>query len=295
MSANDDNSIPVFGSIDRLGTNILYNFSSILYAHKFNIPLHYTEYNKRGSIFLEANKIFSNNYIPNRKNLISNNRLEQYQNFYKNSHTKIRAGIPDFYYTHALTCTSIKQDYVSYFKDNLQLEYNKILKKLAKQKGYKISFDPKKSICVHIRLGDVSDWEEGSHEVCNDVYRDYIDNDDLNSCLNICKYRQSPINKYKLFSLVEKANKKYPNREVLLFTNCGENLDLPYRCISTNDEDLDLYCMCKSEVLITSRSTFGMIPLFIGNCKDIWFPKWCASAVMGLTTKYDFNLNINYY
>lgn len=292
--------IPLYYSNDRLGTNILYNISSFVYAHKFNLPLLYSPNLNTNSIFLTTFKGMTASHNKNAE--INNSNLDYLLN-YESFINKYSRGIfnrypseLDFYGIHYLTCTSIKQDYFSYFRNKLLSKYSQIIQELARSQKYKLPFDPKKTICIHVRLGDVNTWQEGSHAECNDVFVDYLNKEDMDSCRKGCKYRQAPIRKDKLISLIKEAKAKYPNREIVTFTNPGHDLGLPYRCLTSNDQDLDLYLLCQSEVLISSRSTFGMIPLLFNNLKEAWIPKWCVSAVTGLNTKFDLNsLNTTYY
>lgn len=292
--------IPLYHSNDRLGTNILYNISSLVYAHKFNLPLFYSPNLISNSIFLTP---FKGMVTLHNKNAEINDSNIDYLLNYESFINKYSRGIfhkfpleLDFYGMHSLVCTTIKQDYFSYFRNKLLSKYNKIVEELARFQKYKPPFDPQKTICIHVRLGDVATWQEGSHAECNDVFVDYLNKEDTNSCRKGCKYRQAPIRKDKLISLIKEAKAKYPNREIITFTNPGYDLGLPYRCFTSSDQDLDLYLLCQSEILISSRSTFGMIPLLFNNLKEAWIPKWCVSAVTGLNTKFDLNsLNINYY
>ena len=286
------NSIKIISNGDRLGGNLSFHLATIFYAHYYNLPLMYGNGNKyKNSIFMKSLKTFINKHNKT-ANLENINNFKSFKNY------------PNWYSTQAQTLLTIKLDYISYFKRYMYSEVRVSFIKYAEELNYKIPFDSKKTILIHLRLNDVAPgfkgscrkaWPAGTDKTCNNIFRDFIDNNNFNACSRGCEYRQAPINKVKLLQLIYEAKLKYPNREVVIVTSPGEKIDLPYKIISNNDVSLDLYLLCNSEVIITSRSTFGFIPLLFGIVKDAWVPKWCHFAMFGLTTKYDENTNMNYY
>ena len=292
IKINKSNSIKILSNGDRLGGNLSFHLASIFYAHYYNLPISYGNGNRyRDSIFMKSLDTFINKYNKT-ANLENMKDFKSFKNY------------PNWYSTQAQTLLAIKLDYVSYFQKYFYDEIRMNLEKYAEESNYKIPFDPKKTILIHLRLNDVapgykgscrSAWPTGTDETCNNIYRDFIDNNDFNACSRSCEYRQAPINKDKLMELINEAQSKYPDKEVIIVTSPNEKIDLPYKIISNNDVSLDLYLLCNSEVIITSRSTFGFIPLLFGVAKESWVPKWCHFAMFGLTTKYDNNNNINYY
>jgi hypothetical protein len=278
-------AIPLFSTNDRLGANLSYYFANLFYAHKYNLPVFFPNRSSIDSIFLDSIRLFSNKY--NQTTEVTKDNVKYLDNFNPSE---------DWYYVQARCLKAIQCDYITYFDLHFKEELSKIIDMFAKLRGYTINYNPHKSILVHLRLNDVKKgFPEGTHETCNDVYRDYINNDDYDSCVKLCPYRQAPITKSKLNYLINKAQEKYPNREVLLVTNPNEIIDLSHKVIANEDESLDLYLLSKSDLLITSRSTFGLMPLLFGNIKESWVPKWCHFAMFGLTTKFDKNNNLNYY
>tara|TARA_B100000085_G_scaffold271885_1_gene285797 strand:- start:540 stop:1403 length:864 start_codon:yes stop_codon:yes gene_type:complete len=279
------NAIPIFSTNDRLGANLSYHFANLFYAHKYNLPVFFPNQSSINSIFLDSIRLFSNKY--NETAEVTKDNVQYLNNFNFNT---------DWYYVQARCLKAIQCDYITYFNLHFRKEFCQIIDTLAKLRGYSIDYEPHKSILVHLRLNDVKKgFPEGTHETCNDVYRDYINNDDYDSCVQLCPYRQASITKSKLNYLINKAQEKYPNREVILVTNPNEIIDLPYKIIANQDESLDLYLLCKSDLLISSRSTFGFMPLLFGNITESWVPKWCHFAMFGLTTKLDKTNNLNYY
>ena len=278
------NSIKLLSNGDRLGGNLSYHLAPIFYAYYYNLPISYGNENQyKHSIFMKALQSFINKYnktadLKNKDNL---------SNFVSSS--------TEWYFMQAQTLSNIKLDYISYFKKYFYNEVRTSLVQNANQLKYKIPFDPKKTILIHLRLDDVKRWQTGTEATCNNIYRNFINNDNISGCSKVCRYRQAPINRNQLNSLINQAKSKYKDREVIIITNPGERLNLPYKVISNKDPNLDLYLLCNSEVIITSRSTYGFMPLLFGIVKEAWVPKWCHFAMFGLTTKYDKNVNLNYY
>ena len=71
--------IPLYYSNDRLGTNILYNISSFVYAHKFNLPLLYSPNLTSNSIFLTTFKGMTASHNKNAE--INNSNLDYLLNY----------------------------------------------------------------------------------------------------------------------------------------------------------------------------------------------------------------------
>ena len=277
-------SIKLLSNGDRLGGNLSYHLAPMFYAHYYNLPIsHGNKKRYENSIFMKSLESFINKHnktanLKNKEKLLS----------YVSTST-------EWYFTQAQTLSTIKLDYISYFKKHFYTDVRASLEHHANEMKYKIPFDPKKTILVHLRLDDVKRWSGGTEETCNNIYRDHINNNNFSACSTVCRYRQAPIDKKTLVSLLKKAKSKYKNREIIIITSPGEKLNVPFKVIQNKDPSLDLYLLCNSEVVITSRSTFGFMPLLFGIVKEAWVPKWCHFAMFGLTTKYDKNINLNYY
>ena len=277
-------SIKLLSNGDRLGGNLSYHLAPIFYAHYYNLPISYGNENRyKNSIFMKALQSFINKY----------NKTANLKN--KDNLSSFVSSSTEWYFMQAQTLKNIKIDYVSYFKKYFYNEVRTHLEHYANEMKYKIPFDPKKTILVHLRLDDVKRWSSGTHKTCNDVYRNFINKDNYDACSTVCRYRQAPIDKNTLVALLKQAKSKYPDREIIIITTPGEKINVPFKVISNKDSSLDLYLLCNSEVIITSRSTFGFMPLLFGKVKEAWVPKWCHFAVFGLTTKFDKNTHLNYY
>jgi hypothetical protein len=164
---------------------------------------------------------------------------------------------------------------------------------------YQIPFNPTKTILIHLRLNDVRRWPLYDGSLCHNKYKNFINNDLFDKCNDICQFRQAPIDNNVLINLINEAKNKYPQHEIIIITSPGEHVSTPFRCISNSNPDIDLFLLCNTEVLITSKSTFGIMPLFFGIVKEAWVPLWCHNTCLGMDTKYDNidkdNIIINYY
>ena len=284
--------IELFGSSDRLGGNIVDMISQILYAVNNKIYIKYDrnnlfvygsynqQYNK--TVFMET--LFD--YID-----IYNKNVDYSQE------EKIDLTAPSHYEGFSKTLLDIKEDMFSYFKNNINMvEFRKIFNKRCHSHGYKIDFDPKKTILVHLRLEDVKHRNDYDGSICSDIFRNHIEkglipDNDFDSEL-LKKHpnnnAQAPLSFGKIQECIDTILKDYPDNEVIIVTSPNENLShLPYKCISSNDECYDLFLLCNSEKLILSRSNFALTSLFFGISKETYVPLWKVIVCLGLYTKYD--------
>ena len=106
---------------------------------------------------------------------------------------------------------------------------------------------------------------------------------------------QTPLEKNKVQKAILEAKQKYPEHEIIIVTAPGDyEIDYPYRCIRSDDENYDLFLLCNADVLILSRSTFALSSAFLGTARDIWCPLWGHFVCTGLYTKYD-NSKFHYF
>ena len=309
-------SIYLYSRGDRLGSHILQYLSIIIYAFYNNLYIVYepdkvnynsdyeyegTKYKK--SIFVEAilkwidkyNERFpSKNYSEKYKNL---NPVE-YQLEFEIDFEKLK-----YFYSCDLLIIgtqiiyNIKSDLISYFKKYI---YNSITKTIRDNISnmFTVPFNPKKSIVVHLRMGDVKDRADYDGSFCSNYYRTRINNDmhKIKGIANLgYSNMQTPLSRDKIFKAINEAKNKYLEHEVILVCQPGNyKIDFPYRCIQNDDENLDLYLLCNADVLILSRSTFALSAAFLGNAREIWSPLWGHFVCMGLSTKYD-NSKFNYF
>lgn len=292
--------IELFGRGDRLGANITTFIAQIIYAIHNNLYIKYDRTNivsgdnirfvpydqkYNNSIFIES--LFDFIDIHN-KNMVCDNELKIYT--------------IDFFQMISLVTLNIKMDHIYYFKQHIlnKIKDNFLIK--SKIKNYDIPFNPQKTILVHLRLDDVRTVSDYDGRICANHFRKNIDKDIIannNTHYEIannvhCNF-QSPLSIEKINSQINLALQKHPDYEVILVTNPGENTSmLPYKCIQNNDENLDLFLLCNSEVVILSRSTYSLSCLYFGIASEVYLPVWGHIPCFGLYTKYD-NCNYNYF
>ena len=138
--------------------------------------------------------------------------------------------------------------------------------------------------------------------MCANYYTNRINNDEqmIQGIRNLgyCNM-QTPLERHKVDKAIFEAKEKYPEHEIIIVTQPGNyEIDYPYRCIRSDNENYDLYLLCNADVLIMSRSTFSLASVFIGKAREIWFPLWGHFVTTGLNTKYDNlseSINVNYF
>lgn len=288
--------IDIFNRGCRLGANILNYISQIVYAHKNN---YYIKYDKnflrfKNSIFIKS--LFS--YVDNYNlNLLENYDIDRY--FIDSEELNLqKINIDTVHFVHivSMTTMNISSDIISYFKKHIFPNIEEEFEKLATIMNY-TTLDVSKKILVHLRLDDVRNVRDYDGSICSNYYADRINNGQ--SCFHSNLYdglynQQAPLSKEKLMDQITTAQKKYPDYKVVLVTNPGETVDLPFQIIQNDDPNFDLYLLCKSEVLILSRSTFTLASLFFGRQKEVYIPLWGHAVCLGIYTKYD-NSKFNYF
>ena len=300
--------IDLLGRGDRLGANISCFIAQIIYA------VHNKIYIKFDRNFIESGD--NVRFVPYNQNYnnsvfistlfdfidIHNSRLACQDSSVKDNMFSIH-----FFELISKVTINIKQDHFSYFRKCIQPDIKDIFLNKAFEKGYtnNIPFNPKKTIAVHLRLDDVRNCRDYDGRVCSQHFINIINNDiiaDNNTHNQITTYYpgcnfQAPLSKEKLQLQIDAALKKYPDYEVVLITNPNENTNIfPYRCIQNNDESLDLFLLCNSEVVILSRSTFALSCLYFGIANEIYLPVWGHSACFGLGAMNKFDESkFNYF
>jgi hypothetical protein len=309
-------SIYLYSRGDRLGSHILQYLSIIIYAFYNNLYIVYepekVNYNNdyeyegtkyRASFFVKAilkwidnhNKKFCDkNYKEKYKNL---NPMEYSLNFETNFEEKSYFYSCDLLIITTQVLYNIRLDLISYFTKYICNEMRQCINDEVPH-NYILPYQPKKTIVVHLRLGDVKDRSDYDGKCCSNHYKNRIDNDNPNiqgiASLGYCNM-QTPLSKYKVDLAILEATKKYPEHEVVIVTAPGDyNIDYPYKCIRSEDENYDMFLLCNADVLILSRSTFALSAAFLGISREVWCPLWGHFVCTGLYTKYD-NSKFNYF
>lgn len=274
---------------DRLGTNLINYVSQMIHAYNNHYFILYdSDINYADSIFVKSLTDFIQLY--------NQTLQEKYANILE-SEELIICNDSDLNYTTSLTVRHLKSDLISYFKQYLYKYIRPRFESWALEKNYSIPFDPKKTILVHLRLEDVMTWPNYDGRVCCSHYAWFINNDEKCqwSCFGWKYNKQTPMPTQTIQYQIDDALLKYPGYEVVIITSPGNyGTGFSYRSIRSDDESLDLYLLCNSEVIILSRSNFSLSSLFFGIAKEVYVPMWGHLACIGPCTKYD-NCNFNYF
>lgn len=311
-----EDSIYLYSKGDRLGSHLIHYLSIIIYAYYNNLyivynpeKIHYNDdyvYEKNiypKSFFVKSMLVWIDNYnqqFPER----------DYGSKYKNINIieyllefEIKFNRFSYFYTcdHLIVTTqvlyNVNTDLLTYFKKYIETSLRPFIKENIPSK-FVIPFDPKKTILVHLRMGDVKNRPDYDGKICANYYTDRINREDQTiqgiRDLGYCNL-QAPLSKNKIELAIMEAKTKYPEYEVVIVTQPGDfGIDYPYRCICNDNENYDLHLLCSADVLIMSRSTFSLSAAFFGNAREIWCPLWGHFATIGLGTKYD-NINNSEY
>ena len=304
-----EDSIYLYSRGDRLGSHLIQYLSIIIYAFYNNLYIVYDseKVNYNNDYEYECILYKQSCFVKGILNWIDiyNKRFPQ-----KDYHSKYRElnvmeyllefeikfnKFAYFYSCDLLIITTqvlynINTDLISYFKKYIgKTLINEISKFVPSD--FNIPFNPKKTILVHLRLGDVKDRPDYNGEICANHYANRINKDEqmIQGIRNLgyCNM-QTPLARYKVELAINQAKEKYPDHEIVMVTQPGDyNIDYPYKCIRSEDENYDLYLLCNANVLILSRSTFSLSSIFLGNAQEIWCPLWGHFVTTGLNTKYD--------
>lgn len=298
--------IELLGRGDRLGANITCFIAQILYAVHNNIYIKYDrKYIKSGDNvnFVPYNQEYNNSifiktlfdYIDYHNSQVINNDMLIENNMFSIHFFEIISKV----------LINIKQDHFSYFKEKVYPFIKNIFHEYSTQHGYSnmITFNPNKTILVHLRLDDRRYASDYDGIVCAQYFNNVINSDimadnetdrQVKLIYPICN-TQAPLSKDKIQMQINIALQNNPDFDVILVTSPNEDTSyFPYKCIQSNDENLDLFYLCNSKVVILSRSTFALSCLYFGIATDVYVPIWGHTSCFGLTNKFDKS-NFNYF
>lgn len=291
---------------DRLGGNLVTIISQILYAINNNI---YIKYNKDSLKNNENIELSTYNNKYNKSIFIETlfDFIDEYnKNIIYDSDKKIDLFTMDFFEMISKVLINIKIDHFTFFKKNVYPKIKNNFLEKAKNKRYtdNISFNPNETILVHLRLDDCKFNNDYDGRICSEHFNKKINNNIIvdmnthNESKILCQdcNLQAPLSKNKIQEQIDIALKKHPNYEVIIITNPGEDTkQFPYRYIQNNDENLDLFLLCNSKIVILSRSTYSLSSLFFGIAEEVYVPVWGHTSCFGINNKYDkCNFNIFY-
>ena len=276
--------IILFDRGDRLGANITNYLFQMLYAHNNNIIIKFKnnskeDYRYYNSIFI---KILFNYIDDYNKKLFCKN--------IKDDILFIFDCPGDYILNISFTLQDIKNDYISYFKKNIY-DYIKLDILNIKDIYNIIPFDINKTILLHLRLDDTSNWADYDGSICSNYYKEKIKNNEKCYYISNENNKQAPLSKQKIENVINKAKKTFIDYEVIILTSPNSDTTMfDYKVVKNNDENYDFYLLSLCKVVILSRSTFSISTLFFNNNKDkIYIPLWGHTAVLGFDTIYDNN------
>lgn len=313
--------IILYNRSDRLGSNFISKLCQLIYAHYnkikiineheyFQTELTYVRLwdTKQRSLKSEFNKIFID-YSNNLKNTkLSSTPLCNFFNFDRNkenNHIYLSRLMLDVIFV-------IKEDIFSYFHKHFKTTfYTSLKQKLSSN----IKLPKQKYICYHIRLGDIA---KRTKPVNNKIISEYFinkinsDNNDLtdkgvffkskyNVKLSKQHEHQSAISDDDVIKNITDVKKKYPNHLIYIVTDSPNLISnkikqLNYPIIYNKTQDLDLWFLIHSDILITSKSSFSFIAALFHQGSKLFLQSWGLIGSSGLKSKYDKtkNHNINY-
>jgi hypothetical protein len=318
-----EESIYLYSRGDRLGSHLIQFLSIIIYAYYNNLYIVYEpeNVNYNNEYFYEGNTYPKSFIVESLLVWIDkyNQRFPEkdYSSKYKNINIMeylLEFEIKFNYFSYFYSCDlliittqvlyNIKSDLLTYFKKYIRPSLMPLIENHIPH-HFMIPFNPKKTILVHLRMGDVKDRPDYNGEICAHYYADRINRDEqiIQGIRNLgyCNM-QTPLSRDKVERAINEAKNKYPDYEVVMITQPGNyEINYPYRCIRNDNENYDLHLLCSADVLIMSRSTFSLSAAFLGNASEIWCPLWGHFVTTGLSTKYDKtsdktnNIKINYF
>jgi len=272
------------GEGDRIGAQITWYICQIIYAHYYSYYIDITHLVYENSIFMQAIRKFVNLYNQDKK---KGEELKLIDN--------------DFWcYLNSKVVVDIKTDLISYFRNNL-FKMRDWLDEFALTKNYSITYNPKETILIHLRLDDIHfdnridyDGSFSLNYYANKINKNIFDySDETQTYYNagITKdtnlyNAQSPISDEKLGKIIDNIQKRYPKYRVLIVTSPIGKVTLDYPIIRSVDPSIDLFYLCNCDFVILSRSTFALTSLYFGRAKEFWIPTWGYVASLGLETNY---------
>jgi hypothetical protein len=309
--------IELYGRGDRLGANIICFIAQIFYAIHHNLFIKYDRAHIRscdnvrfvpydqkynGSVFVESLFFF----IDWHNEILQKQEQQEQQTWGE----CVEVATIHWFEMTSKVLQEIKTDYFSYFHEKIwpviaEFFHASVIEKNYVSSSWPPPFDPQRSILVHLRLDDCRHRQDYNGFHCADHFRKAINSNQV--ATNDTHWEiaaafpnnntQSPLSPLKLHAILGPLKAKYPEREIILITNQGENTcAYPYRCIATTDENHDLYLLSTCDIVVLSRSTYSLCSLFFNNNqKEIFIPLWGHLPCIGLFTKFDKNVIFRYF
>ena len=263
------------GTGGRLGDHIILFVSKISLHYKYNHSIHsINPQNAKNSIFIKLLRKSLYEYYKGDKKVEPN-----IVRLFSNTRYTLQSIVP-------FCVVDLQKDIRTAFRETpvYQPYRNSII-----SNKQKLPIDPKKTIAVHIRLGDII--SRSSRTILQpNGFNNVVKKLNNNDCKNLKadeKNSQCPIRENIISKIIDIAKKDFPEHEVVIFCEPGSKCNLPYRCIQSHNPDDDLVCLMLSDVLIGAHSNFSLSAFLFHEGSKAYLPMWGHHAFIGLGTKFD--------
>jgi hypothetical protein len=297
---------------DRLGANLSWYIMQIIWCHKNKWFCHYNGTPFDESVFCKTIKLYLEKYnfqlgeqLGSHDHLWNVDFIENSQQDWPGNNMKVTK--------------EVKLDLLSYYKkhiyDDMHVCFESVIVSNPISQGIDINF--KKTIALHLRLDDVSGRTPYPGKYSSKYYRDKVNAGNINidladessffkkHDLNCPGWNrqfnpfdcQAPLSIEATREYIQIAKAEFPDHEIVIVTSPTSKIDPKldgYRVIQNDNPDKDLYILCKSDVIICSKSLFCFSSLYFGNHTKKYIAMWGHIVGTGITTKYDETTN-NFY
>lgn len=207
----------------------------------------------------------------------------------------------------AYTVIKIKQDLISYFKENYKDDFMKIIENIAIERNYRLPWENSNNIiAIHLRCDDRVNLKDYDGSGAANYIKELIETNTLNAynrktMMSKGRDDQACIDKIKLEKLIKKFNTDHPNKEIHIIysgkpNDSIQNIIKKYNIVthSNKDADYDLWLLMNSNILVLSKSTYSIVAGYFHKGSQVYYPLWGTFVSCGLYTKYDKSNWISY-
>ncbi len=275
---------------DRLGSNFFIKIADFIYGKSLNAEILYN------SSIKFSRSMFTIPFLKLCK--LNENNKTKYETIYLNKGIR---GTP------AHTVIKIKQDLISYFKENYKDDFMKIIENIAIERNYRLPWKNSNNIiAIHLRCDDRAMFKDYDGSGTANYIKELIETNTFNAynrktMMSKGRDDQACIDKIKLEKLIKKFNTDHPNKEIHIIysgkpNNSIQNIIKKYNIIthSNKDPDYDLWLLMNSNILVLSKSTYSILAGYFHKGSQVYYPLWGVFVSCGLYTKYDKSNWIKY-
>ena len=275
---------------DRLGSNFFVKIADFIYGKSLNAEILYNS-----SIHFPSS-MFTIPFLKLGKLNINNET--------KNEYITLSHGIRGH---PAYTVIKIKQDLISYFKENYKDDFMKIIENIAIERNYRLPWENSNNIiAIHLRCDDTVNLNDYDGSGTANYIKELIETNTFNAynrktMMSKGRDDQACIDKIKLEKLIKKFNTDHPNKEIHIIysgkpNNSIQNIIKKYNIVthSNKDADYDLWLLMNSNILVLSKSTYSIVAGYFHKGSQVYYPLWGMFVSCGLYTKYDKSNWISY-